>query len=95
MDLGALRQSDGAGAAHFASAGGDGDAPAALRTLAWLDQRGHVDLAATTLAGQTALDLWSAGIDEIEKVAAEDEEVAAWWQRQLGRTSSADHAQEL
>lgn len=95
VDLGALRQSDGASAAHFASAGGDGDAAAALRTLAWLDQRGQVDLAATTLAGQTALDLWSAGIDEIEKVAAEDEEVAAWWQKQQDRASSADHAQEL
>lgn len=57
QDLGALRVSDGASAAHFASVGGDGDSAAALRTLMWLDRGGHVDLTATTHDGQTAFDL--------------------------------------
>lgn len=59
QDIGSVRQSDGANAAHFAAVGGDGDTVAALRTLAWLDQRGHVDLGTATLAGQTALDLYA------------------------------------
>ena len=58
QDLGALRQSDGASAAHFAAAGADGDMKAALRTLAWLDRKvPNANLASTTVAGQTPLDL--------------------------------------
>ncbi len=61
QDLGALRRSDGASAAHFAAAGADGDMKAALRTLAWLDKNvPGANLASTTVAGQTPLDLYVA-----------------------------------
>ena len=56
-----MRESDGASAVHFAAAGADGDMKAALRTLAWLDQNVlGINMASTTLAGQTPLDLCAA-----------------------------------